>query len=170
MSGSLRLRAVNLTLRFLIEVAALAGLAFWGFTAGHSTTGRWVLAVATPVAAAWLWGMYAAPASSHRLTGAARLAVEWLVFGGAAVATAVAGQPWIAVAFVVVAGANAFVLARTTPVRPAAHSAGGCQCCSGATATEPVSAMTSSGGPAASSSQPPIAPSAATGSVATPRG
>ena len=102
-----RLRTVNLLLRFLLELAALAGLAYWGWSAGHSTIGRVVLAIVTPTAAAWIWGLYAAPASQHRLDGRSRLAVEWLVFGGAAVATAVAGQPWVALAFVVVTAVNA---------------------------------------------------------------
>jgi hypothetical protein len=160
-----RLRAVNLLLRFLIELAALAGLAFWGWTAAHSTTGRVVLAIATPTAAAWLWGMYAAPASKHRLDGLALLAVEWLVFGGAAVATAVAGLPWVALAFVVVAAINAVVLARTTPP-PRVHDAGGCQCCSG-NATEVVVSGTASA--VTSVADPTAAVPAATGSAATPR-
>jgi hypothetical protein len=142
-----RLRTVNLLLRFLLELAALAGLAYWGWSAGHSTIGRVVLAIVTPTAAAWIWGMYAAPASQHRLAGPARLAVEWLVFGGAAVATAVAGQPWVALAFVVVAAVNAVVLARTTPP-PQAHGAGGCQCCSGGATGEVVTVTASGDAPA----------------------
>ena len=161
-----RLRAVNLLLRFLLELAALAGLAFWGWTAGHSLAGQVVLAIVTPSAAAWLWGLYAAPASKHRLDGLGRLAVEWLVFGGAAVATAAAGQPWLALAFVVVAAINAVVLARTTPP-PRTHNAGECQCCSGAGEVQLVSAAASTDAP---SVDPTAAPSAETGSVATPRG
>jgi hypothetical protein len=160
------LRAVNLLLRFLIELAALAGLAFWGATAGHTTTGKIVLALATPLAAAWLWGMYAAPASRHRLDGPARLAVEWSVLGGGAIATAVAGQPWVAVAFLVLAVINAVLLARTAPP-PRAHSAGSCQCCSSNAMSEMVS-VTGSAAPA--DSDQTTAPSAATGSAATPRG
>jgi hypothetical protein len=159
-----RLRAFNLALRFLVELAALAGLAFWGWTAGHSTIGRLVLAIATPAAAAWLWGLYAAPASKHRLSGPALAAVEWLVFGGAAVATAVAGLPWAALAFIIVAGINALVLARTTP-SPRAHSATDCQCCSGA-AAEVVTVTAST---AARVADPIAAPSAAPGSTAIPR-
>ena len=167
-----RLHAVNLVLRFLVELAALAGLGFWGWTAGRSTTGQWVLALATPVAAAWLWGMYAAPASRHRLAGRALLAVEWLVFGGAAIATAVAGLPWAAVAFVVVAAANAFVLAKTTREAPAPHSAGGCQCCSGGMG-EVVRVPASTAGqtePTQLAAPPATAPSTVSGSVASPRG
>lgn len=164
-----RVRAVNLLLRFLLELAALAGLAFWGWTAGHSLAGQVILAIVTPLAATWLWGLYAAPASEHRLDGLARLAVEWLVFGGAAVATVVSGQPWVALAFVVVAAGNAVVLARTTP--PPAHTAGarigGCQCCSGDGEIKLVSAAASTGAPIV---DPIAAPSAETGSVATPRG
>ena len=164
--ASSRSRSVNLLLRFLVELTALAGLAFWGWSAAHSATGRVVLAIATPTVAAWLWGMYAAPASAHRLKGVARLAVEWLVLGGAALATAVAGLPWVALTFLVVAVINALLLARTTPP-PRTHDSGGCQCCSGATTGDLVSETASAVTPAA---DPTAAAPAATGSAATPRG
>lgn len=163
-----RWRAGNLLLRFVVEIAALAGLAFWGWTAGHGTTGRVVLAIVTPTAAAWLWGMYAAPASEHRLRGAARLGVEWSVLGGGAAAMIVAGVPWVALAFLVVAVLNAIVLARTTPP-PRVHSANECQCCSGADTGQLVSQLiegtASAGAPAA---DPTATPSAVHESAATP--
>ena len=48
-----------LTLAFLSELAALGVLAAWGWQAG-SGAGRWLLAAGLPVAAAVLWGAFAA--------------------------------------------------------------------------------------------------------------
>jgi hypothetical protein len=45
MSG---LRGVTLTVRFLCELAMLAALAFWGFTAGEGLL-AWVLGIGAPV-------------------------------------------------------------------------------------------------------------------------
>ncbi|TGP91541.1 DUF2568 domain-containing protein [Mesorhizobium sp. M8A.F.Ca.ET.165.01.1.1] len=81
----------NLTLRFLLEMAALLGLgmAGWHFSDG---AWRWVLPIALPLAAAAAWGTFAVlndPSRSGRapvpVPGAVRLALEFVVlFGGAA--------------------------------------------------------------------------------------
>ncbi|MBB6413201.1 hypothetical protein HNQ71_005897 [Mesorhizobium sangaii] len=81
----------NLTLRFLLELAALLGLglAGWGLSDG---LWRWILAVALPLIAAALWGTFAVlddPSRSGRapvpVPGAVRLALELtILFGGAA--------------------------------------------------------------------------------------
>ena len=54
-------RALNLALRFLLELAALASLGYWGGTAPAGAAARAALAVALPVAAAAFWGMFVAP-------------------------------------------------------------------------------------------------------------
>lgn len=81
----------NLTLRFLLELAALLGLgiAGWHFSDGWW---RWILALALPIIAAVLWGTFAVlndPSRSGRapvpVPGAVRLALELVIlFGGAA--------------------------------------------------------------------------------------
>ncbi|SFO16009.1 Protein of unknown function [Mesorhizobium sp. NFR06] len=80
----------NLTLRFLLELAALLGLgmADWSLSAGFW---RWILAIALPLVAAVLWGTFAVlddPSRSGRapvpVPGAVRLALELIIlFGGA---------------------------------------------------------------------------------------
>lgn len=89
--------------RFLLELAALAALAYWGGQAGGGVAGDILLAVAVPAAAAVMWGIWAAPRSSHRLEGAKRLIPEVVLFGGATAALAGAGQAGLAVAFGVLA-------------------------------------------------------------------
>jgi len=81
----------NLTLRFLLELAALLGLgmAGWSLSAGFW---RWILAAALPLLAAVLWGTFAVPNDPSRsgrapvpVPGAFRLLLELIVlFGGAA--------------------------------------------------------------------------------------
>jgi hypothetical protein len=81
----------NLTLRFLLELAALLGLgiAGWGLSEGWW---RWLLALALPLIAAALWGTFAVandPSRSGRapvpVPGTVRLVLELVIlFGGAA--------------------------------------------------------------------------------------
>ncbi|MER9614515.1 YrdB family protein [Mesorhizobium sp. M0207] len=81
----------NLTLRFLLELAALLGLgmAGWSLSAGMWS---WILAVALPFVAAALWGTFAVPNDPSRsgrapvpVPGGVRLVLELVIlFGGAA--------------------------------------------------------------------------------------
>ncbi|TPJ17892.1 DUF2568 domain-containing protein [Mesorhizobium sp. B2-7-3] len=81
----------NLTLRFLLELAALLGLGMAGWSLSDEAW-RWVLAIALPLAAAAAWGIFAVlndPSRSGRapvpVPGAVRLALEFIVlFGGGA--------------------------------------------------------------------------------------
>ena len=78
-----RLAWVNATVAFGLELVALAVLGWGGWRLGGSTGVRVLLAVGLPVAAAVLWGRFAAPRAPHpSVTG--RLAVQALVFGSAA--------------------------------------------------------------------------------------
>jgi len=86
---------VWLTVAFLAEVAALVALATWGWSAGGSTGTKLVLAVALPLAAAVLWGVFAAPRAPVRLPAVAVL-VKVVVFGGAVLALVATGHPWAA--------------------------------------------------------------------------
>jgi len=87
-------KAANLALRFLLELAALAALAYWGW--GVS----WVLAIAAPAAWIGLWATFGSPKARVQLPDAQRIAFEAVVFGAAAVALWAAGQPvWAVVLF-----------------------------------------------------------------------
>jgi hypothetical protein len=95
------LKTANLGVRFLLELAALAALAYWGSQTGSLPVSI-VLAIGAPLAGAVLWGIFAAPKSRHRLRGARRLIVEIPFFGAAAAGLAAAGQWVLAVIFAVV--------------------------------------------------------------------
>jgi len=85
-----------LTLAFVAELAALAALAVWGWSAGGSTAGRLLLAVAVPLVAAVLWGVFAAPRARVRVP-ALTLLVKVVVFGAAVVALFATGHPVLAI-------------------------------------------------------------------------
>ncbi len=77
---------LNLGVRFLLELFALAALGEWGWqlTAGWT---RWLLAAAVPLFAAALWGVFAVPEDPSRsgkapvpVPGWIRLLLEWGIF------------------------------------------------------------------------------------------
>jgi len=79
-------KALNLGVRFALELCALAALAAWGWQLGDAAWARFLLAIAAPLVAAVAWGAWVAPKAARRLPDPARLAVEALVFAGATAA------------------------------------------------------------------------------------
>jgi hypothetical protein len=106
------LHAANLTLRFLLELASLAALAYWGFHTGHSAAGDILLGVGVPVLAACVWGVWAAPRSDRRLSGPALTALQLTVLGAGAVALIAAGRVILGVVMAIVVVVNAVLLRR----------------------------------------------------------
>jgi hypothetical protein len=103
-------RGLNLGLRFVLELCALAALAYGGWQAPGLLWLRIVLAVVLPLTAAVVWGRWVAPKASRPLPDPLRLIPEWFVFGGAAVALAATGHPVLAVVLAVLAAANRLAL------------------------------------------------------------
>jgi hypothetical protein len=60
------MKQANLAVRFLVELCALATLAYWGFTLDAPIAVRVVLGVATPLIAAIAWEAYVAPRVDFR--------------------------------------------------------------------------------------------------------
>ena len=85
-------------LRFLLELAALGSMAYWGFSE-FGGVAQWVLGLGVPLLAAAVWGRFVAPKASHPSTDPQRLLLELLVFGGGVVALAAAGETTLAVVF-----------------------------------------------------------------------
>ncbi|MFE0647176.1 YrdB family protein [Streptomyces sp. NPDC059534] len=100
------LHVLNEGLAFLLELAALAVLAWWGWEGAENVALRLLLAVAAPAVAAFAWGLFAAPKARIRLPLAGVLAVKALVFGGAALALHALDRPAWAASFAAVALAN----------------------------------------------------------------
>jgi len=89
---------INLAIRFLLELTALAALAYWGWTQ-HDGLLRIVLAIGLPVFAAVLWATFAVPDDPSRsgkapvpVPGIVRLVLELAFFAFAAWALFDAGN------------------------------------------------------------------------------
>jgi hypothetical protein len=100
------LKSVNLGLSFLLELCALAALAYWGFQVSSGPIMAVVLGIGAPLLMALVWGRFAAPASRTRLPIPALLVLKLVIFALAAAALAVAGQPVPATVFGVVVVIN----------------------------------------------------------------
>ena len=89
------LPALNLALRFTLELCALAALAYWSF---RTYTGaiRVALGLGAPALFAVLWSVFGSPRAVVPLSEPAKLLFELVVFGTAAAALAAAGRPALA--------------------------------------------------------------------------
>jgi Protein of unknown function (DUF2568) len=108
-------QSVLLAVRFLTELALVAVLAWAGAGASLALAGRIVLAVAAPVLAMIIWGLWLAPRARRRLRDPLRLAVELVLFPVAAAALAVTGPVVAAVVFAVIAIGVALLLRVVAP-------------------------------------------------------
>lgn len=93
---------LNLGLRFLLELAALFSLGYWGWTQ-HSGLARLLWTLLAPLAAAALWGIFRVPGDPGKapvaVPGFLRLLLEVAFFGVAVMALAAAGRSAWALGF-----------------------------------------------------------------------
>jgi hypothetical protein len=85
-------------LRFLLELALLAALAYWGFS-GQTGAVQWVLGLGAPLLVAVVWGRYIAPKASHPTTDPLRLLLELAVFAAGVAALLAADRTVLAPVF-----------------------------------------------------------------------
>lgn len=104
------LKTINLGVAFLLELAMLAALAYWGLQTDTSLPVRIVLGIGAPLLAALIWARFMAPKSARRLTGVSYLLLKLILFGLATIGLAVAGQPTLAIVFAVVTVINQLLL------------------------------------------------------------
>ncbi|WP_202638245.1 YrdB family protein [Bailinhaonella thermotolerans] len=95
---------------FLLEIAALAVLCWWGFAQDAGVAGRVALGIGAPLAAAVLWGLFAAPRARVKAPLPGVLVVKALVFGSAAAALYGLGHGLLGLAFAVVAAVNTAIV------------------------------------------------------------
>jgi Protein of unknown function (DUF2568) len=115
-------KVANLALRFLLELAALGALAYWGFHEFDGATAI-LVGIGAPLAAAIAWGTFVAPRRRVPRGEALRWLVELIVFGAAAAALIDAGAVVLGIAFAVFAVCNGVVV-RKLGETPALGSAG----------------------------------------------
>lgn len=103
------LKLTNLGASFLLELAMLGALAYWGFTIQASLPVRIALAIGAPLVAAVVWGLLLAPRATIHLDQPVVLALKVVVFGLAFAGLAVAGQSKLAAALGVAVVLNLFL-------------------------------------------------------------
>lgn len=93
---------LNLALRFLLEIAALVAIGYWGFSQ-HTGLWRFLLGIGLPVIAAAIWATFAVPDDPSRsgrapvpVAGVLRLVLELALFGAAVWALYDVGSPTLA--------------------------------------------------------------------------
>jgi hypothetical protein len=93
----------NLVLRFLLELAALAALGYWGWVE-HAGLSRWLWTAGAVLTAAAIWGVFRVPGDGGppvvAVAGWVRLAIEAVFFAAATAALLAAGQRTTAILFV----------------------------------------------------------------------
>jgi hypothetical protein len=95
-------RAINLAIRFFLELAAFAALGLWGWRIGDGGLTGSVLAVVLPLIAIAAWGTFVAPRSLLRPPSAVRFAVEIAVFAAAVAGLFATDRPGWAIALAVI--------------------------------------------------------------------
>jgi hypothetical protein len=97
----------NLAFRFLLELAALIAFGVWGWSLSVGAM-RFVAALAAPIAAAAIWGLFNVPGDPSRsgaapvpVKGVVRLTGELTFFALAAWAFAAAGHAGLGVALAI---------------------------------------------------------------------
>lgn len=103
---------VNLTLAFLLELAALAALGVWGYQIPESTLLKFLLGVGLPVIAAIAWGLTAAPKAKYQ-NQLAMIITKTVVFGGAALALFGLDRGGFAILFAILVIINLITLSRS---------------------------------------------------------
>jgi hypothetical protein len=99
---------VVLLVRFLLEIAVLFALGYWGW-ALHTGLARALLTVGLPIFAAIVWGVFRTPGYPGNapvpVPGPLRLALEVLVFGAGVWAFSAADRPtwaWVFATIIVI--------------------------------------------------------------------
>lgn len=100
------MRSTNLALAFLLELALLGSLAYWGYRLDAGVAVRVVAAIGAPVLLGLTWSLIAAPTAKRRLTSERLVLFKLLVFTLGAGLLWSTGQHGLAIVLEVVALAN----------------------------------------------------------------
>ena len=95
----------NDVLRFFLELAALASLAYWGFSEFDGVA-QWLIGLGAPLLVAVVWARFMSPKASHPTVDPVRLLIEVAVFGSGVAALFAADATVLAVVFAVLAAVH----------------------------------------------------------------
>lgn len=102
----------NLALRFLLELAGIAAIAYWGFNAVDAWPLQVALAIIGPVVFITAWGRIVAPRAVNAISQTTRVLIGSVILLVTAGALALAGLAVLALAFAVLVIVNTFLMQR----------------------------------------------------------
>lgn len=102
--------ALNIAIRFLLELCVLATLAYWGFQVGKVYGFKILLGIGTPVFIAIIWGIFSSPHATIPLNRMARLLLELGIFGLAVMVLFYLEKPALASVFAMLMVINQILL------------------------------------------------------------
>ena len=97
------LRVINLVVRFLLELAALAAFAYWAARLDVSRGMRVLLVILAPMVVAVFWGLFVSPKARFSTGRAGQIGLGLIVFLAASAALLVRGQAALGLAFACIA-------------------------------------------------------------------
>lgn len=100
------LKGINITLSFLLELAMLIAIGYWGYHGSSNTLMRWVLALGLPLFLIIVWGVLFAPRSNRRLPATPGSLLSLGLFLLAAFALYQSDQPTAGIILAIIAIAN----------------------------------------------------------------
>jgi Na+-transporting NADH:ubiquinone oxidoreductase subunit NqrE len=103
-------KGANLALRFLLELCALAAVAYWGSRVSSTAAVNVIVAIAAPLALATVWGIWLAPNASRRLDPPGRTLLELAVLASAVAALVAVDESLLAALLAAVAVINGLLL------------------------------------------------------------
>jgi hypothetical protein len=86
------LRGLLLAIRFLLELALIVSLAYWGLRLDTGLAVRLIAGLGAAVVAIGVWGRWVAPKAPRQLEDPARFVVEVVLFACAAIGLGHGGQ------------------------------------------------------------------------------
>ncbi|OTN88907.1 hypothetical protein A5819_001399 [Enterococcus sp. 7E2_DIV0204] len=100
------IKYTNIAIAFLIEVAAIFILGYWGFTLQSSKIIRVTVVLLAPILMIIIWSIWCAPSSNYRLEGLWLVILKCLLFGIVACCLFTMKQSSIAIIFVTIVAIN----------------------------------------------------------------
>ena len=102
--------AINLAIRFVLEVCALVSLFYWGFQSSQGILMKLGLGIGAPLLIAIIWGVFGSPKAPISLEGFSRLLLELLIFGLASLALDSSGKPTLALIYAITVVINRILM------------------------------------------------------------
>lgn len=106
------MKAIDLAIRFLLELCALIALGYAGYQAPVPEVGKIAIAIAAPLALAVLWSLFAAHKAKYPPPGVWKAVVGMALLEAAALALALVGRGLLAGVFAAVIVLNSALVYR----------------------------------------------------------